>query len=226
MPRPTRRRALVDPAAGLRSWTLMVMGSLLLVLDDPDEVGDLGDHPADLRAIGQRVGLADATEAERPERAPVLGLGADPRAHLGDGDVGHHTCSGSSRARSLSRYAWISAPGNSSSGDRPLSLATSSGRRSALSPAMVARATLMWLDEPSDLHSTSRMPASSRMARAAPPAMTPVPGAAGFMNTRPAPVSPMIGWTMVVPASGTLNRFFRASSVPFWMARGTSLALP
>ncbi len=38
----------------------------------------------------------------------------------------------------------------------------------------------MWLDEPSDLHSTSWMPASSRMARAAPPAMTPVPGAAGF----------------------------------------------
>ena len=55
---------------------------------------------------------------------------------------------------------------------------------------MVARATLMWLDEPSDLHSTSWMPASSRMARAAPPAMTPVPGAAGFSSTRPAPVSP------------------------------------
>jgi hypothetical protein len=56
--------------------------------------------------------------------------------------------------------------------------------------------------------------------------MTPVPGAAGLINTRPAPVSPITGWTMVVPASGTLKRLLRASSVPFWMARGTSLAFP
>ena len=62
---------------------------------------------------------------------------------------------------------------------------------------MVARATLMAFDEPSDLHSTSWTPASSRMTRAAPPAMTPVPGAAGFSSTRPAPVSPMTGWVMV-----------------------------
>jgi hypothetical protein len=56
--------------------------------------------------------------------------------------------------------------------------------------------------------------------------MTPVPGAAGFSITRPAPVSPMIGWVMVPPARATVKRFFLASSVPFWMARGTSLALP
>ena len=92
---------------------------------------------------------------------------------------------------------------------------------------MVARATLMWFDEPSDLHSTSWMPASSRIARAAPPAITPVPGAAGLMSTWPAPVSPDApDAATVVPASGTSNRFLRASSVPFWMARGTSLALP
>ena len=36
----------------------------------------------------------------------------------------------------------------------------------------------------------------------------------------------MTGWVMVDPASATSNRFFLASSVPFWMARGTSLALP
>ena len=84
----------------------------------------------------------------------------------------------------------------------------------------------MWFDEPSDLASTSWMPASSRMARAAPPAITPVPGAAGFSSTRPAPCSPMTGWVMVLPASATEKRFFLASSVPFWIARGTSLALP
>ena len=41
---------------------------------------------------------------------------------------------------------------------------------------MVAWATLMPLEEPSDLHKMSWIPAISRMARAAPPAMTPVPG--------------------------------------------------
>ena len=91
---------------------------------------------------------------------------------------------------------------------------------------MVARATLMWLADPSDLHSTSLIPASSSTARAAPPAITPVPGAAGLRSTRPAPVTPRISWTMVLPVSGTSNRFRFASSVPFWMARGTSLAFP
>ena len=70
----------------------------------------------------------------------------------------------------------------------------------------MARATLMWLAEPSDLHSTSCTPASSRMMRAAPPAMTPVPAAAGFISTRPAPVTPMTGWVMVLPASGDVEQ--------------------
>ena len=91
---------------------------------------------------------------------------------------------------------------------------------------MTERATLMGLDDPSDLASTSWTPAASRMARPAPPAMTPVPGAAGLSSTRPAPCSPMIWWVMVEPASGTGMRFFLASSMPFWMAAGTSLALP
>ena len=92
---------------------------------------------------------------------------------------------------------------------------------------MVARATLMWLDEPSDLQSTSWMPASSRMARAAPPAMTPVPGAAGLSSTRPAPMlaDDRVG-DGASRRAATSKRFLRASSVPFWMARGTSLALP
>jgi hypothetical protein len=52
------------------------------------------------------------------------------------------------------------------------------------------------------------------------------PGAAGLSMTRPAPLSPMTGCTMVVPASGTSNRFLRASSMPFCTARPASLALP
>ena len=31
---------------------------------------------------------------------------------------------------------------------------------------------------------------------------------------------------MVLPARGTSKMFFLASSMPFWMAAGTSLALP
>ena len=70
----------------------------------------------------------------------------------------------------------------------------------------MARATLMWLAEPSDLHSTSWTPASSRMTRAAPPAMTPVPGDAGLIITRPPPVRPRTGWMMVLPAIGTVEQ--------------------
>ncbi len=49
-----------------------------------DEVGDPGDHAPDLGAVGQGVGLADAAQAEGPQRAPVLGLGADGGLDLGD----------------------------------------------------------------------------------------------------------------------------------------------
>src|SRR5687767_6533809 len=59
MPRPTRRFRVLEPGAGLRSWIFM---SLLL---DPDQVGDAGDHPADLRPVREGVGLADAAEAQR-----------------------------------------------------------------------------------------------------------------------------------------------------------------
>src|SRR5665213_157255 len=60
--------------------------------------------------------------------------------------------------------------------------AISSGRRSCLRPSIVAWATLMPFEEPSDLAMMSFTPAISRIARAAPPAMTPVPGAAGFFG--------------------------------------------
>src|SRR5258706_457618 len=56
--------------------------------------------------------------------------------------------------------------------------------------------------------------------------MTPVPGAAGFINTRAASCSPRITWVIVEPASGTAKKLLRASSIPFWIAAGTSLALP
>ena len=70
------------------------------------------------------------------------------------------------------------------------------------------------------------MPAASTTARTAPPAITPVPGAAGFISTRPAPASPMVSWGTVVPERVTVIMFFLAASMPLRMASGTSAALP
>ena len=80
--------------------------------------------------------------------------------------------------------------------------------------------------DPSDLERMSWIPASSSTARTPPPAMTPVPGDAGLRNTRPEPNTPVVWCVMVAPWRGTRNSFFFASSTPFWMASGTSLALP
>ncbi len=85
---------------------------------------------------------------------------------------------------------------------------------------------LIWFDEPSDLERMSLIPAHSTSARTGPPAMTPVPGAAGLSSTTPAPSSPITWCGIVVPIMVTSNIFLRASSTPFWIAAGTSLALP
>ena len=81
-----------------------------------------------------------------------------------------------------------------------------------------------WL--PSDFESTSWMPASSSTARTPPPAITPVPSEAGLRKTLPAPKIPVTSCGIVVLYIGTLKRFFLARSTPFWIASGTSFALP
>src|SRR5699024_2984149 len=134
------------------------------------------------------------------------------------------------------RFARIYAPcpararsipaGATSSIGRPRRAATSSGRCRPLSAATVACTTLMALSDPSDLHRMSLTPAHSSTARAAPPAITPVPGEAGRRSTTPAASSPWIECGMVEAMSGTRKKFFRASSDPFWIADRTSLALP
>lgn len=91
---------------------------------------------------------------------------------------------------------------------------------------MVARTTLHGLLERRDLVRMSLIPATSITARTGPPAITPVPGAAGFISTLPAPNLPTISCGMVVPFSGILMRFFFASSMPLRIASGTSPDLP
>src|SRR5699024_12173645 len=78
----------------------------------------------------------------------------------------------------------------SSSTDFPRSLATSSGRFKLLNPVIVARMTLIGVFDPSDLVKISPTPESSITARTGPPAITPVPSAAGFINTFPEPKRP------------------------------------
>ena len=79
----------------------------------------------------------------------------------------------------------------------------------------MAWTTLIALEVPSDFASTSVMPAHSSTARTAPPAITPVPGAAGLSTTRPAPWWPITGCTIVRWMRGTLKKFFLAISTPF-----------
>src|SRR5919108_3200046 len=91
---------------------------------------------------------------------------------------------------------------------------------------MVAFSTLCGLFEPRVLVRMSCTPAASSTGRTAPPAMTPVPGTAGFRNTRPAPKWPVISQGIVVSRSGTKIRSFLACSTAFRIASGTSCALP
>ena len=56
--------------------------------------------------------------------------------------------------------------------------------------------------------------------------MTPVPLAAGFSSTRPAPCSPMISCGIVVPVRGISTMARLAASTALRTASATSLALP
>ena len=85
---------------------------------------------------------------------------------------------------------------------------------------------LIAFTEPMDLDSTSWMPAHSSTARTGPPAITPVPGEAGRSSTTPAASSPCTRCGMVEPTRGTRKKDFLASSTAFWIAAGTSFALP
>ena len=71
------------------------------------------------------------------------------------------------------------------------------------------------------------MPANSKTVLIAPPAITPVPGAAGLISTLAAPSRPLdkVG-IQLFGVKGTLTRFFLPSETPFLTAPMTSPALP
>src|SRR3954447_7273887 len=186
-------------------------------------------HAAQLRRVVALDGLADAPQPQGAQRVALAPVGAVGRLDLGD-DEAHVTASaitsGSSSDSSAVGSSGLPPRPSTVSTDRPRSAATSSGLRRSCRPAMVALTRLIGFCEPSDFDRMSWIPASSSTARTPPPAITPVPGEAGFRKTRPDPKMPVVWWVIVEPWRGTRNRFFFARSTPFWIASGTSLALP
>src|SRR5581483_1604141 len=103
----------------------------------------------------------------------------------------------------------------------------SRGSRRPSRPASVALATFTGLALPRDLVRMSLIPAASTTARTDPPAITPVPRAAGFNMTEAAPKRETVSWGIVDPSFiGTRIRLFFAFSTPLRIESGTSFAFP
>src|SRR5690606_34531782 len=200
---------------------------------DPDQVGHRRDHAADLGTVLTHDALADPAQAERAQGLALVVLAADGGLGLRDLQLCHHAptfpasaCFSSRALASPSARLRSMTAGATRSTGRPRRAATDSGSSSLRSASTVACTMLIAFSEPSDLVSTSWIPAQSRTARTGPPAMTPVPGAAGRRKTPPAAASPGTVCGMVLWMRGTRKKFSFASSTPFAMAAGTSLALP
>src|SRR5579872_1506737 len=58
----------------------------------PDQVPDSMDHAPELRAVRLHDGLADAVQAQRPQRAALLAVPADLRLDLGHLELRHLVC--------------------------------------------------------------------------------------------------------------------------------------
>src|SRR6266849_2328847 len=142
-----------------------------------NEMRDLGDHPPHfprIRPLGDPVHFA---EAEGLEGLAHLARAPDAAANL-------------LHPQHLFLFRFLRAhasPPSLSSPLRPRRFLYSFSLRSCLSASKVALTTLCGLAVPRDLVRMFWMPADSRMARTGPPAMTPVPSAAGLSRTRPAP---------------------------------------
>src|ERR1700754_2011426 len=188
------------------------------------------DQATRLRVVLTDDGLTDLPQPQSLQALARFEARTDGAAHLGDLELCHGYADPSravdAASGSASRSARSMPAGATSSIDSPRRAATSSGRCSSFSAATVACTTLIALSLPSDLARMSCTPAHSSTARAAPPAITPVPGLAGRSMTTPAAASPCTGWTIVPPISGTRKKPLRASSTPLAIAAGTSLALP
>src|SRR5699024_1253603 len=191
-----------------------------------DQVCHRCDHAAKLLAVAAHRAVAGVVESKRARGRPLAFVAAIRCTHLADRDIGHQTLTLPAVSSDSSCSALSRAAGATSSSDSPRRAATVSGDSRVRSALSTACTMLIGLAVPSDLVNTSRTPAASSTARTGPPAITPVPGAAGRCITTPAACSPWIGCWMVPWIIGTLKKFFLASSTPLAIAVGTSLALP
>lgn len=81
--------------------------------------------------------------------------------------------------------------------------------------------------EPNDFESISLTPASSSTDLTGPPALTPVPSAAGLSKTLLAPLTPIASCGIVLSSTiDTLTTCLVAAWTAFLIASGTSFALP
>src|SRR6478752_8841545 len=193
---------------------------------DRHQVADGVDHAPDLGAVLLDDHVTDPLETQRAKGVALVLLAADAGLLLLDLEACHQEATSWLTPSGTSAFALSSAAGATSSTGRPRRAATVSGSSRERRASTVACTMLIWLEEPSDLLSTSWMPAHSSTARTGPPAITPVPGAAGRSMTTPAAFSPCTGCGIVPCERGTRKKFFLASSTPLAIAAGTSLALP
>src|SRR3712207_3607924 len=84
IPRPTRMRFLVEPSLSRISLSFMTLSSL--PVDDAHEVLDLFDHAAHSRRVFQGRSTVKLVELETHQRLALLGLAADRRSDLLNGD--------------------------------------------------------------------------------------------------------------------------------------------
>src|SRR5690606_5506903 len=117
-------------------------------------------------------------------------------------------------------------PLNTFSSEIPRWLATVCALRICKRASKVAFTTLCGLEDPCDFDNTSCTPTASNTARTAPPAITPVPGAAGIRLTRAPPYFPFCSCGSVTLLRGIRTKFFLASSIAFAIALATSLDFP
>src|SRR5438552_1247086 len=163
--------------------------------EDLDQVPDLADASSERRSVLALDDLADPAESERPDRRLLVDRCRDPA--LRQAQAQRRRSLGLAGARLLRprfgsrrRIAHASTPAAAASGCEPAPprlFRISSAFFNRVSPSNVALMTLCGFVVRRDFVRMSWIPTDSSTARTGPPAMTPVPGAAGFNSTRPAP---------------------------------------
>src|ERR1700760_2523922 len=88
MPRPTRIRFLREPALSAISLSFIakILYLVLLLVDDADEMLNLGDHAANRRGVLQLADATDLVELQADQRRALRHVAADRAAGLLDLD--------------------------------------------------------------------------------------------------------------------------------------------